>query len=139
MGRHAILHYLKKIWPWRKRHNLKEFRENYVAEGAARYFRDLREISHFPSQCTTCGLCDFVCPIVNEKKITDFIGPMRLVSSAMRGGTLLFAAVPSLSVLACDACQECGRCESVCPEQIPMRELARCYLQQIDEVNSLKK
>lgn len=115
---------------------MQEFRENYVPEGAAAYPADLRRISHEPSQCTTCGLCDVSCPIVREKMPSDFIGPMRLVVSGMRGGTLLFAAETSIRIMASDACAECRLCEAACPEKIPMQALARCYLTQINEVRS---
>jgi len=111
---------------------LAQFRKNYVPEGASRYSEAFREIAFKAGQCTTCGACDAICP----KLGLEFIGPMRLVVSGMRGGTLSFAMEESLKVMASADCRSCGLCESTCPEKIPMRKLSEQYLAQIQEVRA---
>jgi succinate dehydrogenase/fumarate reductase-like Fe-S protein len=133
LGWHTVWHYLKKLWPWRARHGLKQFRHNYVAEGASRYSETFRKIAFKAGQCTTCGMCDALCPKLGS---AAFVGPMRLVASGMRGGTLSFAIEESLKIMTSADCLGCGLCESTCPEKIPMRKLSEQYLAQIEEVRA---
>ena len=107
-----------------------------MGEGAAHYSQEFREISHEPGQCTTCGLCDVSCPVLLSKRTDEFVGPMRLVANGMRGGALLFAAESSLELMASDTCKDCDLCELSCPEKIPIRRLAKHYLEQIEEIRS---
>lgn len=133
LGAVLVWHYVKKVWPWRRRHGLLQFRQNYVAEGAPRYFESLRAIAHEPGQCTACGLCEAVCPIRHE----GFIGPMRLVLNGMQGGNALLAKESSFRVMASDECTACGKCEAACPEGIQMRQLSHAYLLQIEEIKQM--
>jgi succinate dehydrogenase/fumarate reductase-like Fe-S protein len=94
-------------------------------------------IAHQAGQCTTCGACEAVCPLLAERSL-GFVGPMRVVVSGMRGGTLSFAADESLRIMAGDDCRNCGLCETSCPEKIPMTKLAGYYLAQIEEVRALQ-
>lgn len=134
----VVVHYLKKLWPLRKRYGYERFVNNYVAEGFPSYSSSFRAIAHKPSRCTTCGMCEIVCPILKTKEHPDFIGPMRMVVSGMRGGPTLFDVESSLKVLASPDCILCNACERACPEQIPILSLAQGFLDQIHEVRLLK-
>jgi succinate dehydrogenase/fumarate reductase-like Fe-S protein len=111
-----------------------QFQQNYVGEGASRYTPSFRQIAHKAGHCTTCGACDAVCPLLASP--LGFVGPMRLVVSGMRGGTVSFAVEKSLKIMASADCRDCALCERSCPEKIPMQKLAGYYLAQIDEVRA---
>jgi succinate dehydrogenase/fumarate reductase-like Fe-S protein len=137
LGFRSVLHYLKKLLPWTKRYGLERFRQNYVPEGLPGYTPGFRLIAHEPSRCTTCGMCDVVCPIL--KAGDAFIGPMRLVVSGMRGGPTLFAVEDELRVMAEKSCADCRKCEAACPEHIPIVLLAQEFAKQLDEVRLFPK
>ena len=116
----SVCHYIKKLSPWHKRHGLAQFQENYVSEGLFAYTPQLRAIAYKASHCTTCGACDAVCPLIK----TNFIGPMRLVVSGMRGGSSMAALKNDFAMMAGTDCVSCQACEKACPEEIPIFALA---------------
>lgn len=135
LGFRSALHYLKMLWPWRRRFGLARFRENYVPEGLPAYQGPLRQIAHEASRCTTCGLCDAACPQTGAPD--RFLGPMRMVVRGMRGGPTLIDVEKDLRFMAAPSCAACQKCDSACPEHIPMVRLAQEFAKQLDEVNAL--
>lgn len=92
----GFVHYVRKLAFWRRRSGIAQFRDNYFSEGCLPVSPELRAIAHEPMRCTTCGLCDSVCP--------EGLSPMRVL---LRGG----APLP---------CASCSLCEQACPEGIPI-------------------
>lgn len=137
LGFHVVVHYLKKLWPWHVKDGLKQFKKNYIVEGLPAYSSSFRALAFQPGQCTACGICDTVCPLVLSSDF-NFLGPMRSVASVMRGGPLLEYALDDLSTFSADACVSCRKCESACPQNIPISELAIKFTEQWTQVDASK-
>ena len=69
------------------------------------------------SQCLNCGLCDAVCPALGVLPRGDFPGPSYLVTTLTRATSDFWAAGVDLSM-----CEGCRRCETVCPNRVPVKE-----------------
>lgn len=69
------------------------------------------------SQCLNCGLCDAVCPALEQKPREIFPGPSYLVTTLTRATPDFWAADLDLSL-----CESCRRCESACPNRVPVKE-----------------
>ena len=129
LGWRSFLHYLKKLWPWFPKAGFEQFKKNYVLEGLPIYSSAFRKIAYEPGRCIVCGLCDAACPILQAKE-PNFLGPMRLVVSAMRGGPLSQYAINEFAFLGQQDCVSCQACEKACPEQIPILKLASEFAKQ---------
>ena len=78
------------------------------------------------ADCVECLCCMAVCPLVQTGK-AGFAGPMPLVR------LLRYAIDPrdqanrskQFKQLGADACRLCGRCETVCPMRIPIRDMIK--------------
>lgn len=88
--------------------------------------------------CLECLCCMAVCPLLRAGR-SGFSGPMPLVRLLRYGldprDTRDRAA--QARTLGASACLLCGRCEAVCPERIPIRELLR-YIQENQNPNIQK-
>jgi formate hydrogenlyase subunit 6/NADH:ubiquinone oxidoreductase subunit I len=131
-----FLHYLKKAWPWSMKAGLEKFKSNYVPEGLPMYSVSFRQIAHQPGLCTACGLCDAVCPVLHSNKSVPFLGPMRLVLGAMRGGPTVRYALADLSFWGTESCASCRECEKVCPEEISIIKLSDEFTKQWQQVSA---
>jgi succinate dehydrogenase/fumarate reductase-like Fe-S protein len=128
-----FLHLLK--WPFSRffKKGQKQFFQNYAAELNWVPNIEFAALSHEPSRCMACGLCDAVCPLIGA----NFTGPMQLVLGVMQGGERLKAAKAELSVLSDSACADCRACDKACPVQIPITTLAKHYANGLGDAQSL--
>ena len=122
LGFKVVVHYLAKLNPFRTRYGLERFQQNYVVEGLAPATLALRAMGHEAGRCTTCGVCDAVCPIKDSHR--DFMGPMAFVVAGSRATPLLGDVKESLLILTSPTCTDCRKCELACPEGIPILALA---------------
>jgi formate hydrogenlyase subunit 6/NADH:ubiquinone oxidoreductase subunit I len=136
LGVRLVVHYLKKLWPWRERFGLERFQQNYVVEGLPPTTGEFRLLAHQPGRCTACGACDMVCPILlgttaaHAELRPDFLGPMGFILAGTRGAPQLSDALHTLSVLNGPTCSSCRACDGACPERIPIEKLAAVFAQQ---------
>ena len=137
LGWRSFLHYLKKMWPWSLKAGLNQFKINYVPEGLPTYSVSFRQIADQPGRCTACGLCDAACPILQSTKPAAFLGPMRLVLGAMRGGPSVQYALADFAFMSNESCVACRECEKACPEEIPIIKLAEEFTKQWQQVSDL--
>jgi len=136
LGFCTLRHYVKKLWPWRKKAGLLQFKNNYVVEGLPAFSSSFRELAYEPSRCTVCGLCDAACYRLRLENQKQFLGPRRLVNSVMRGGPLIQYALEELKSFQEEACLTCKQCEKSCPEEIPILELSKEFFQQWQQVKN---
>ena len=69
------------------------------------------------SKCLNCGLCDVVCPALQQLPPGAFPGPSYLVTTLTRSTTDFWAVSIDLSL-----CGGCQHCQSVCPNLVPVKE-----------------
>ena len=109
-----LLHFLKRPF---QNNGYQAFRDNY---------RDDRlvPLSHVDktwllrfSRCLNCGICDTACPALGTMTREQFPGPSYLVTTLSRSTADFWAAGIDLS-----HCEGCRLCESVCPNQVPVKE-----------------
>jgi formate hydrogenlyase subunit 6/NADH:ubiquinone oxidoreductase subunit I len=144
LGWKLVAHYLKKLWPWAPRYGFQRFQENYVAEGLPPSTPAFRLLAHEPGRCTTCGMCDAVCPLLRPALAAaagkapalaaatarDFLGPMGFVVAGARAAPHLNDLQETLAVLNGALCAGCRACDEACPERIPIARLAAVYEEQ---------
>jgi fumarate reductase (CoM/CoB) subunit B len=65
--------------------------------------------------CIHCLCCMSACPVY-AKDTAAFVGPMGLLAIAADYERMPYLKVPEKALL----CTECGRCEEVCPRNIPI-------------------
>ncbi|MEW5852926.1 MAG: hypothetical protein AB2A00_29355 [Myxococcota bacterium] len=112
------------------------FRENYVAEGLPPIPPAARERYHTFVRCTACGSCDQVCPITPKADALEWQGPMMVVISMARAAPHYRECVPALKYF--DRCGDCRACEVVCPEHIPIREVAQMMRAAVVEIEATR-
>ncbi len=134
LGWRSFLHYLKIMWPWAPKADLNQFQKNYVPEGLPQYSILHRQIAHEPGRCTACGLCDASCPILRTGTNGAFLGPMRLVIGAMRGGPILQYVMADFAFFNNESCATCRECQKACPEEISILKLADEFAKQWQQV-----
>lgn len=86
------------------------------------------------SKCIRCNACRNVCPACSCVKCV-FDNPSSGVESKANSDAFeenLYHIVRSFHV--CGRCTECGECERVCPEKIPLMLLNRKYIKDISEL-----
>ena len=83
-----------------------------------------RETSMLNGRCHMCGECTSVCP--NALAVSDIVRSVDYYVDAMRdydAGRLNYQMISSSANAAC--CADCGQCERVCPNRVPIRSLVR--------------
>ena len=123
-------HWLMKLWPWAPHFGFARFQENYVPEGLPPSTADFRLLAHEPGRCTSCGMCDQVCPMLHGELVADdpqFLGPMTFVLAGGRQAPALDDIKLTLQTLNGGACAGCRKCDATCPERIPIAKLAAVY------------
>jgi formate hydrogenlyase subunit 6/NADH:ubiquinone oxidoreductase subunit I len=128
-----VRHWLLKLWPWAERFGFARFQENYVPEGLPPSTPDFRLLAHEPGRCTSCRMCDEVCPILlGDVACEDpqFLGPMTFILAATRQAPHLDDVKLTLAALNGPVCSACRKCDATCPERIPIAKLAVVYEEQ---------
>lgn len=132
-----VRHWLLKLWPWSEHYGFQRFQENYVAEGLPPTSAAFRLLAHEPGRCTSCGMCDEVCPILRgtleaEQRPSQgaFLGPMTFVQAGARAAPHLEDIKDTLATLNAGACTTCRLCDATCPERIPIAKLAVVFEEQ---------
>lgn len=124
----VVVHYVRKLWPWSPRFGLLRFQQNYVTEGLAPVPPAHRShLATVAGQCTGCGVCDDVCPILRGTTTvpaTDFMGPRAFVVAGARASNQLGDLELALATLQSPVCRDCRACDAACPELIPITSLA---------------
>ncbi|NLE30398.1 MAG: hypothetical protein GX629_12090 [Phycisphaerae bacterium] len=75
-------------------------------------------------RCRMCGQCTSACP--NALAVSDIVRSVDYYVDAMRdydAGRLNYQMISSSANAAC--CADCGQCERVCPNRVPIRSLVR--------------
>lgn len=123
LGTQFILHFLLKLIPFRRDRGAGRFIENYRDDHLQPLTPAEREMLPGWQRCTNCGLCEAVCPLDSAPLDPAGLSFNRLANSAWRDPTAHRLVAASAARLV--DCEPCGRCEAICPEEIPLRELAR--------------
>ena len=134
-----IVHFLRKLNPMHEGFGLARFDKNYVHEGLPPIAPSSISIAHYSGQCTVCGECDYVCPLMNTQPRHVFIGPMAMVISGSRASPHFDDLRSSLEMMGSSVCTDCNACSQSCPEGIPILDLSsgmRSQLQVIDQAKS---
>jgi succinate dehydrogenase/fumarate reductase-like Fe-S protein len=142
LGWRFLLHHLARLSPFRTRHGIARFRENYVHEGLPPHTPSERARASDATRCTACGFCDAVCPLLVDDSAPGFIGPKAFVLSAARAAPHFDDARVTLRTLTSTSCEACTLCEGHCPERIPILALAaQCAAQLvvIDEAKAARQ
>jgi Fe-S oxidoreductase len=123
LGTGFLAHVASRLTLTYDRGGIQRFREQFDREGLIPLTERDRELHASWTRCTACGLCDLVCPdLLSPIAAGRFTGPRQLASGSLRHLADLKIARGSAEKLA--ACEGCGECESICPVEIPLRELA---------------
>jgi predicted aldo/keto reductase-like oxidoreductase len=83
-----------------------------------------RETSMLNGRCHMCGACTQACPY--SLAVNDIVRSVDYYVDAMRdfdAGRLNYKLISPSANAAC--CTDCGRCENVCPNRVPIRSLIR--------------
>ncbi len=131
----VLAHYARKLWPWATRYGVDRFRENYVHEGLPQATPAMRLLAIQPGRCTQCGVCDNVCPLLHDDALRErtaptFLGPMTFTASGARAAPHFDDLQETLTAMIGPVCQSCRRCDTVCPERIPILALAGHFEEQ---------
>ena len=133
-----ILHFLRKLNPLHEGFGLQRFEKNYLHEGLPPIAPISLDSAHASGQCTVCGECDAVCPLLLEAESVNFLGPMATVISASRAAPHFQSARHTLQTMTSETCQSCFACVSQCPEQIPILDIAQGMDAQLKVINQAK-
>jgi predicted aldo/keto reductase-like oxidoreductase len=83
-----------------------------------------RETTMMNGRCHMCGACTAACPY--SLAVNDIVRSVDYYVDAMRdyeAGRLNYEMISSSANASC--CMECGQCENVCPNRVPIRSLIR--------------
>ena len=133
-----ILHFLRKLNPAHEGFGLQRFEKNYLHEGLPPIAPGSLDFAHASGQCTVCGECDHVCPLLLEAPAPNFLGPMATVVSASRAAPHFHAARQTLDIMLSDTCSSCQACVNICPENIPILDMAKGMQDQLNVINQAK-
>ncbi len=98
------------------------FLASYGDEGLFPLDADQRARMPAFSGCIGCGLCDTACPTLAAAHRQLWAGPSDLASALHRSLPDFSLLGPQLALFA--ACGDCRACEQLCPQGVPLRELA---------------
>ncbi|HCU25020.1 MAG TPA: hypothetical protein DF383_08385 [Deltaproteobacteria bacterium] len=126
-----FLHFLRKLW--RRRAGYRAFLENYREDRLVPLSRTDKDWLLRFSRCFNCGICDTVCPALEQLPQSLFPGPSYLVTTLTRATPDFWAAGIDFSL-----CEDCRLCEKVCPNQVPVKEALDFIQAKAEETFSLK-
>lgn len=118
-----ILHILKL--PFRnlkKTDNYNLFIQKYASDNIIPISEAEREVFAIYEKCINCGLCQANCPVLESPYIEQFIGPLAITTAFSR-------SLPDVNTLnkLVYYCTQCGKCQSVCPQNISIVDIV-CFL-----------
>ncbi len=123
LGSNFVMHVLSRATFTYDRGGLARFRDNFDPQGLLPLPPQARDLLPAWQRCTACGLCDLVCPtLLGNIAAQRFAGPQAVASGLLRN-------LPDLAITSADAeplyaCDGCHACEDICPQSIPLRDLA---------------
>ena len=100
------------------------FLDQYAADGVTAM--SAQERAHFASfeNCLSCGLCHASCTQPGRIPRDEFPSPEYLVHFTRNQTLLAKSRVFAAHFDGCATCADGERCESVCPTQVPIRDIA---------------
>lgn len=129
LGAGFVAHVASRVTLTYDRGGIGRFRQHFDPEGLIPLTERDRELHASWTRCTACGLCDLVCPeLLAPIPEGRFSGPRLLATGAIRHLPELSRSVASATKLA--ECEGCDACQAICPEEIPLRDLAE-FIQRI--------
>lgn len=108
-----VLHWFRKIFA--PQSGLGKFLDNYPE--AKILSLDEKKMFQGLSRCTACQKCNEICPALQMENPIHFMGPMAVPLTYAR--SLYF--IDSVKI-PWDICKDCGKCEPVCPERVPLNQ-----------------
>jgi ferredoxin len=130
LGWHFLLHVLSKLLLVYEPGGLKQFRENFEAEGLHSLDEDERELIADWQRCIGCGLCEAACSELSVVPDHRHEVPSYVAMATMRDLSATEDAVPSAEALA--SIDDCDELEGICPVDIPLCDLAE-FLERLGE------
>jgi succinate dehydrogenase/fumarate reductase-like Fe-S protein len=122
LGVQFVLHLLRRLFFLYHPGGAARFLENYLEDHIVPLEAGDREEMERWQHCTGCGLCEAACPtpIMTSKGLQTSFASLALTT--WRDMSAYHLTADQAAALA--ECGECDACESVCPERIPLRDLA---------------
>ncbi len=133
--RALILHPLRELFTPRWKKGAPRFLANYVPEGCVPYSAEERARLAAYMTCVSCGLCDLVCPLPLRVGRLAFPGPSIIARAYSRGTPDLINIGGAVAFT--ESCNECRLCETICPRQVPLREIFDFSKRKIAEARAL--
>jgi succinate dehydrogenase/fumarate reductase-like Fe-S protein len=128
---HLLIHFLKKLFPKRKK-GIWQFVDNYRKDRLIPLTSSDKDWMDRFSRCMNCGLCDAVCPALQNFPRHLFPGPSYIVTTLVRSPpTYRFSGI-DLSW-----CEGCHQCEKICPNLVPIKKGIEFIQQKMEEEGRL--
>ncbi len=123
LGTQFFFHMMAKLFRRYRPGGRERFDRNYRADRILAVPSEFSGSLSMWQRCTGCGLCDAICPIAGIEVEGRGFSISRLALSAWRDLSAVHLSVGDADLMS--GCKDCLKCETVCPERIPLMELGR--------------
>jgi ferredoxin len=127
LGTRFLVHLLSRIFFFYRPGGTQRFLANFEEDRLRPVAAEIRPLLPAWQRCTNCGLCEAACPLGPDQLGLGRVTPGALASSTWRELTAHRLARTAAQAIA--NCQGCQACEKICPERVPLLELARFVAQ----------
>ena len=123
LGWHFVLHMLRRLFFLYRPGGSDRFISNYRPDRILPIAEEYAKLLPIWQRCTGCGFCDMSCPVSGAKIDGHAFSIATLAMSGWRDFTALHHCIEIAAVMT--DCDRCSACELACPEEIPVKKLAR--------------